>query len=444
MHPRNIYARPPDFVALARLYPPLRPYVFLTHTGPSIDFKNPIAQRHLTEALLHIDFDISLSLPDNRLCPPVIHTGHLRQRLNYVLWIQDIVRATASDVSLIRGVDMCALIPLPATTPLTQVNRGTGASMVYPLLACRLEPTWQFVATDVDRDSLISARENVELNRLSDRVLITETYDFTMCNPPFYSSVEEMTQSAETKEFGPNAICTGAEVEMITPGGEVAFVSRIFMESLHHKARCRWYTSMLGKMISLHEIVSLLRGHQVDNYAITEFVQGQTRRWAIAWSFGTRRLPDACARISSPALQGIMPLRTTLYQSLSDISSSSLLSGILSQVLAGVDGVSVILDSSSSDDHVYLVQASANTWSRSARRRKVAAPLRTDAHTQPTVVMQCRIQCQRGPSPTVTDNHKLHGVYLEYQWIEGKERGTFESFVSHVNRKVASFRSMNC
>ncbi|KAI6163070.1 S-adenosyl-L-methionine dependent methyltransferase [Pisolithus thermaeus] len=417
MHPRNIYARPPDFVALARLYPPLRPYVFLTHTGPSIDFKNPVAQRHLTEALLHIDFDISLSLPDNRLCPPVIHTGHLRQRLNYVLWIQDIVRATASDVSLIRGVDMCALIPLPATTPLTQVNRGTGASVVYPLLACRLETTWQFVATDVDRDSLISARENVELNRLSDRVLITETYDFTMCNPPFYSSVEEMTQSAETKEFGPNAICTGAEVEMITPGGEVAFVSRIFMESLHHKARCRWYTSMLGKMISLHEIVSLLRGHQVDNYAITEFVQGQTRRWAIAWSFGTRRLPD-------PALQGIMPLRTTLYQSLSDISSSSLLSGILSQVLAGVDGVSVILDSSSSDDHVYLVQASANTcqlW-----------------------YMQCRIQCQCGLRLQVTDNHKPHGVYLEYQWIEGKERGTFESFVSHVNRKVASFRSMNC
>ncbi|KAI6105839.1 hypothetical protein F5141DRAFT_151927 [Pisolithus sp. B1] len=278
MHPRNIYARPPDFVALARLYPPLRPYVFLTHTGPSIDFKNPIAQRHLTEALLHIDFDISLSLPDNRLCPPIPN------RLNYVLWIQDIVRATASDVSLIRGVDI-----------------GTGASVVYPLLACRLEPTWQFVATDVDRDSLISARENVELNRLSDRVLITETspskpllfpleedttstYDFTMCNPPFYSSVEEMTQSAETKEFGPNAICTGAEVEMITP------------------ARCRWYTSMLGKMISLHEIVSLLRGHQVDNYAITEFVQGQTRRWAIAWSFGTRRLPDVSTLIVSLCL----------------------------------------------------------------------------------------------------------------------------------------------
>lgn len=437
MHPRNIYAASPDFVALARSYPPLRPYVFLTHTGPSIDFKNPIAQRRLTEALLRIDFDISLSLPENRLCPPIPN------RLNYVLWIQDIIRETAPDVAVVRGIDI-----------------GTGASTVYPLLACRLEPTWQFVATDVDKDSLTSARENVSRNHLSDRVIITETspskpllfplekdttsmYEFTMCNPPFYSSTEEMAQSAETKEFGPNAVCTGAEVEMITPGGEVAFVSRIIMESLRHKARCRWYTSMLGKMISLHEIVSLLRNNLVDNYAITEFVQGQTRRWAIAWSFGTRRLPDVHARISSPALQGIMPLRTTLYQPLPNITSTALLSGILSQVLADVDGVSVTLDNSSSGDHIYLVRVSANTWSRSARRKKTTAPLQTDMPLQSAPVMQCRIQCRHGLSPTVTDNHKLQGAYLDYQWIDGKERSIFESFVSHVNRKAASSRLTN-
>jgi len=70
----------------------------------------------------------------------------------------------------------------------------------------------------------------------------------------------------------------------------------------------RWFTSMLGKLSSLTDVVNSLRGNgvrgllrrqitslmtmQVENYAITEFVQGQTRRWAIGWSFGDERLPD--------------------------------------------------------------------------------------------------------------------------------------------------------
>lgn len=31
--------------------------------------------------------------------------------------------------------------------------------------------------------------------------------DFTMCNPPFYSSHEDVAASAEAKEFEPNAVC---------------------------------------------------------------------------------------------------------------------------------------------------------------------------------------------------------------------------------------------
>ncbi|KAF8823648.1 hypothetical protein HHX47_DHR9000451 [Lentinula edodes] len=189
------------------------------------------------------------------------------------------------------------------------IDIGTGASAIYPLLACSLEKSWEFVVSEIDPSSFVTARQNISTNKLGDRIQIVQShatspillplhldkerrFDFTMCNPPFYSSLQEVLQSAEAKQYRPNAVCTGAEIEMITSGGESAFVGKMVIESLDIRERCKWYTSMLGKLSSVTEVVDILKSHSIDNYIITEFVQGQTRRWAVGWSFSDTRLPD--------------------------------------------------------------------------------------------------------------------------------------------------------
>ena len=111
-----------------------------------------------------------------------------------------------------------------------------------------------------------------------------------MCNPPFYASDADLLTSAAEKSRPPHSACTGAEVEMVTPGGEVAFVSRMIEESLVMKERVQWYSSMLGKLSSVNTVTEGLKEKGVDNWAVKEFVQGEkTRRWGVAWSWGDLR-----------------------------------------------------------------------------------------------------------------------------------------------------------
>lgn len=114
--------------------------------------------------------------------------------------------------------------------------------------------------------------------------------DFIICNPPFYSSPAELLASAKAKSRPPHSACTGTVVEMVTPGGEVAFVRRMINESISLKTRCQWYTSMLGKLHSVPLIVETLGSVGVKNWCVKEFIQGEkTRRWAIAWSWSPFR-----------------------------------------------------------------------------------------------------------------------------------------------------------
>lgn len=70
---------------------------------------------------------------------------------------------------------------------------------------------------------------------LVDVVRDGETFDFCMCNPPFFESIEEAG-------LNPKTSCGGTYEEMVCPGGEKAFITRIIEDSVVLKQSFRYYS----------------------------------------------------------------------------------------------------------------------------------------------------------------------------------------------------------
>ena len=120
-----------------------------------------------------------------------------------------------------------------------------------------------------------------------------------------------------------------------------------------------------------------------------------------------------------------MPLRNTLKQPLPPASDPSGLATLLSAIIRSIDGL--IVKHQSQDPNVLDMTVSAyeNTWSRAARRKR-----REAAHVNPAasdeVRMSCRIRCET--------EEAIECLVLD--WVKGRDRSLFESFASHVERKV--------
>lgn len=60
-----------------------------------------------------------------------------------------------------------------------------------------------------------------------------EQFDFCMCNPPFFESMQEAG-------LNPKTSCGGTPEEMVCPGGERAFITRIIEDSVALKQTFRY------------------------------------------------------------------------------------------------------------------------------------------------------------------------------------------------------------
>ncbi|KAJ4390180.1 hypothetical protein N0V93_007654 [Gnomoniopsis smithogilvyi] len=359
---RDLYVTDPDFRQLASKDADFRA---ILKPANRLDFTDPVAVKQLTKTLLNIDFGLRINLPDDRLCPPVPN------RHNYILWLKSLLDFTSYSEpgGKLVGLDI-----------------GTGASCIYPLLGCAQRP-WSFIATDVDPENLRHATQNVALNNLQDRIKVhprssltdpmipldelgLKRIDFTMTNPPFYESEAEMLKSAAKKDRPPHSACTGAPIEMVCDGGEVAFVSRVLEESLILKERVQWYTAMFGMVSSLEIMVDKLRERAIDNYAVTEFVQGnKTRRWALGWSFAPMRpAQEVCRGMKATPWRKILPV--PVEAEISTFPTPQCVGKKADELCELIGGLDLISWEWDKELLRGIGRARENVWSRAWRRKR--------------------------------------------------------------------------
>jgi 23S rRNA (adenine1618-N6)-methyltransferase len=251
-----------------------------------------------------------------------------------------------------------------------------------------------------------------------------------------------MLKSAASKQRPPFTACTGSETEMVTPGGEVAFVSRMIEESIILQDRVQWYTSMLGKLSSVGTIVKILRDRGVDNYAVTEFVQGsKTRRWGVAWSFEDLRPRMDVARGVSSLPKALLPFPSEyvimVRISLNRISCMRLL---IPQQLNNAPEVSKTQDALdyalSKLPLKWMWKPSISTgvgfsekavWSRAARRH-ATKDQELDVDEEPEMALGFKIYVEKRSDEG--------GVKVTIRWLKGHDTVLFESFCGMLKRKL--------
>lgn len=256
--------------------------------------------------------------------------------------------------------------------------------------------------------------------------------DFTMTNPPFYQSEAEMHASASKKNRPPHSACTGAPVEMVCDGGEVAFVTRILEQSTFLQERVQWYTAMFGMVTSLEAMVEELRKRGIGNYAVTELVQGtKTRRWALAWSFAPMRpAQDVCRGMKATPWRKILPMLVE-----SEILAFPLRDGVgqkageLSELIGALNLISWEWDKELLRG---IGRARENVWSRAWRRKRKRGE--TDPGTLESTTASESEVCVFGFSVSVAVKKTVATVVC--RWREGRDEAIYTSFCGFLTTRL--------
>jgi 23S rRNA (adenine1618-N6)-methyltransferase len=300
LHPRNIHRKDYDFEALIKDHPTLSKYVNMNQYGSlGVDFSDSSAVVALNQAILIHHYKVeNWSIPKGNLCPPI------PGRADYIHYIADLLAESNSRV-------------IPVGTKVKGLDIGTGTSCIYPILG-RSIYGWKFVGSDISSEAInntntiLSHNPNLKKNIkarfqksskhiFQNLIKNDEKFDFTMCNPPFYESLDQANKESarKIKNLNKNKEKKGHELkvkegssnfgglkaELWCLGGEVAFIKRMIEESVSFKNQCNWFTTLVSNKDHLPELYQQLSILNTEEVRTIEMNQGRKIVHILAWKF---------------------------------------------------------------------------------------------------------------------------------------------------------------
>lgn len=304
LHLRNRHHGQYDLQALVNDCPELKAFIISNPVGNlTIDFSDAQAVLLLNKALLKHFYQIDFwQIPAGYLCPPI------PGRADYIHYLADLLGASTGG-------------KIPTGSHIKGLDIGCGANCIYPLLGSR-SYDWSFVGCDIDNLAVKTAQLLVDANKnISKKIKIrqqknkqsifsgvinkTDKFAFTMCNPPFHSSMEKATAGSllKQKNLSKKAIITtqhkhavennkkselnfaGQAHELSCEGGEIAFVKQMVEESVLFKTQVCWFTCLLSKSENVNPLKKLLEKKNVQQMKVIEMAQGHKISRFIAWTY---------------------------------------------------------------------------------------------------------------------------------------------------------------
>jgi 23S rRNA (adenine1618-N6)-methyltransferase len=185
---------------------------------------------------------------------------------------------------------------------------------------------------------------------------------------------------------------------------------------------------MLGKLSSLQQIVAKLKGHDINNFAVTCLQAGhKTKRWAIAWSFQDLRPRNDVSR-HGDLVHAVLPPPTAQTIAL-PLMTAEMAGSRIDTTLKDLDVRWQWRPAIATG----VMEAKENTWGRAARRKKKFGRVATEdrdgntkdedeSEQEDPVAIAVKVICKKEE--------------VEVRWLRGLDHIMFQSLCGFLKRAL--------